>query len=219
MAWRMIPAIPRDGPYAILTASGKMKTMGWTHTTVLSLFVALCMAGCGDDVEQMTTDEIRKPAKETVHTVDTPPAVTAKRLVYKLPAGWRRVEPEGTFRYAQIVLPLAEGDTGEAQLVVYWRIGGGVEANVRRWIGEKATIATRKINGLSVTTLDISGNHGSSMTAGVHARGKLPNARLLAAVVEVPGGDPYFIKAVGPVRTMAAVASDYEAFLASIRAE
>jgi hypothetical protein len=208
-----------------------MEIMSRTITAILGLIVAFCAAGCGDDVEQMTAGETRDSADEKTHAVVTPPGVNAKRLLFEMPAGWKRIEATGSYRFAQMQLPLAEGDEGQVMLIVYWNIKGSAEANIGRWINEfteadgkpvsrdKATIASRKINGLLVTTLDVSGKYGASMAAAEHAQAVIPDARVLAAVVEVPGSQPYFIKAVGPVRTMAAVASDYEAFLASLRVE
>jgi hypothetical protein len=212
----------------MVSNAGRCNMTSRTLSTVLVVVLVFGAAGCGDDVEQIPADETRRPADEEVKTVDTPPAVAAKRLLFKVPPGWTRVEPQGTFRYAQVTLPLAEGDQGEATLVVYWHIGGGVEANVRRWLSEftdadgkpvareKAKVKPRLINGLNVTTVDVSGNYGSSMGGGPHAAGTIENARMLGAVVEVPGGEPYFIKAVGPAKTMAAVASDFEVFLDSL---
>jgi hypothetical protein len=97
--------------------------------------------------------------------------------------------------------------------------GGGVDANIERWIGQmdrpdSAAPAreTFDANGLRVTAIDLSGTLKAS-TIGSFPTTDQPGYRMLAAVVEGPGG-PWFLRAVGPEATMA---EQREAFLAMLR--
>jgi len=112
------------------------------------------------------------------------------------------------------VVPV-QGDREGAECVVYFfglGQGGSVQANINRWEGQFKTPAGKPapakvmnltIHGLTVTTIDVSGEYsgmaGPSATEPVRAS----NYRLLGAIVESPGGN-VFIKFTGPARTMAA---------------
>jgi hypothetical protein len=121
--------------------------------------------------------------------------------------------------------PAGAGAPGPAEVVVYWTPTGmgPVEMNLDRWARSMgkgradAKVETAEINGLKVTTLDVSGTYRSSM-GGAHGA-SLADARLRCAVVEVPEGAPYYIRALGPSKTMAAVEKDFATFLSSLRME
>jgi hypothetical protein len=123
------------------------------------------------------------------------------------------------------VVPVA-GDRDAAECGVYYfgpGQGGSVSANIDRWKGQfltaagkpaEAKIATRKVHGLTMTTLDTSGAYtgmGGPTAPGGPAK---PAYRMLGAIVEGPGGN-IFIKFTGPVKTIAANQPKFEALLAS----
>jgi hypothetical protein len=107
-------------------------------------------------------------------------------------------------------------------------MGGGVEANITRWVGQmqqpdgsaskdRARRADRTINGLKVTTVDVAGTYVAELRPGAAERHNKPAFRLRAAVVETARG-PYYIKMTGPAKTIAAAEADFARFLASLRA-
>jgi hypothetical protein len=117
-------------------------------------------------------------------------------------------------RVSQYQLPAAEGDAEAASLVVYYfgsGQGGSVSANLERWIGqmqtpdgskEKAKTETTTVNGMKVTLLDVSGAYaGGDMAGGAGGAQSKPNFRMRAGVIETPKG-AYFIKLVGPEKTV-----------------
>jgi hypothetical protein len=103
----------------------------------------------------------------------------------------------------------------DAALVLYFfgsGQGGSVADNIDRWVNqmeqpdgkpskEKAKIETVTVNGLKVTTVDVSGTYTAQMTPGSETRHNDSNQRLLAAVVETPKGN-YFAKLIGPGKTV-----------------
>jgi hypothetical protein len=137
-------------------------------------------------------------------------------------------------RVADFSLPRAEGDPEDAELVLYYFGGGGgsVDANIERWIGQmqqpdgrplsSSTAAAkrdvRKVNGLDVTLLDVSGTYVAEMAPGATERHHKPNFRLRAAVILTPGG-PYYIKVTGPQKTVAKWEQSFERFVSSLRFE
>jgi hypothetical protein len=134
-------------------------------------------------------------------------------------------------RVAEYVVPKAAGDPEDAELIVYFfgsvfgRIAGGVDANVDRWIsqmqqpdGSASKDKTRReaqtINGLKVTTVDLTGTYVAEVRPGATERYNKPGFRLRAAVIETPGGS-YYVKMTGPAKTMAGADADFKKFLAS----
>jgi hypothetical protein len=157
-------------------------------------------------------------------------AVTiAAGLGYAAPAGWKPVPTTSSMRTAQFALPHADGDSQDAELVVYYfgGSGGTVEANIERWLGQmqqpdgkpSSAVAQRQkrtVNGLAVTLVDVGGTYIAEMTPGAKERHNSPNFRLRAAVVETANG-PYFIKLTGPARTIASHDKAFEQFLSSVK--
>jgi hypothetical protein len=132
-------------------------------------------------------------------------------------------------RVAEFVIPRADGDSEDAELVVYYFGAGAgtVDANINRWISqiqqtngtaaeENARRSTRTINGLKVTMVDASGTYVAEMRPGATEHFNKPGFRLRAAVVETPRG-PYYIKMTGPAKTMGAADGAFAAFLGSLR--
>ena len=153
------------------------------------------------------------------------PSVHAAGLTYTPAAGWKTVSTNSTMRVAQFVVPRAQGDAGDAELIVYYfgGSGGTVDANIDRWIGQmqqpdgrpSSAVAKRSgltVNGLAVTLVDVNGTYVAEMTPGSPQRHNNPNFRLRAAVVTTPNG-PYFIKLTGPAATVSAAGADFERFL------
>jgi hypothetical protein len=150
----------------------------------------------------------------------TAPGGDAAGLDFDLPAGWVSQPPESGMRLAQAEIP---GAGGPGQLAVFYfgpGGGGGVEANLERWIGQispedrsepkRETFAID--GGLQVTWIEVSGTLQPS-TTGMGPTTPVAGARLLGAVVEGPGG-PWFFKATGPDATLA---GQRDAFLGMLR--
>jgi hypothetical protein len=151
-------------------------------------------------------------------------------LTFTAPPAWKAVATTSSMRVAQFVLPRAAGDAADGELIVYYfgGSGGSVDANVERWVGQMqqpdgrpskavARRATRTINGLAVTLVDVAGTYVAEVAPGSAARHNSPNFRLRAAVVETARG-PYFIKLTGPAKTIAVHDAAFEQFLSSVKA-
>lgn len=161
---------------------------------------------------------------------NTAPASTSAstgELQFKTPDGWSRESPSSSMRVGQYQLPAAEGDTEAASLVVFFfgpGQGGSVQANLDRWIGQiqqpdggsskdKAKTETLTVNGMKVTLLDVTGGYagGDMGRAPTQAKG---NYRMRAGVIESPGG-AYFVKLVGPEKTVGKWDDSFMAFIKS----
>lgn len=150
-------------------------------------------------------------------------------LVFTPPKEWKPVAVSSSMRVAQFALPKAAGDPQDGELVVYYfgGSGGSVEANIERWVGQMRQPdgrpstavmkrATRTINGLKVTTVDVSGTYVAEIMPGSAEHHNNPGFRLRAAVIETIDG-PYFVKLTGPAKTIAANDEQFEAYLSSVK--
>lgn len=125
-------------------------------------------------------------------------------------------------RAATYIIPAAKGDSEGAECTVFINLGGGVQANITRWIGQfdktdgAPNQKSETINGLPVTTVDVSGTFkGGGQMMGQPSVSKL-GYRLLGAIVEGPEGDIFF-KLTGPAKTVAAAQAEFQAMLKSLK--
>jgi hypothetical protein len=153
----------------------------------------------------------------------------AAALTFTTPPGWRQGEPASSMRVAELTLPRAAGDAEDAQLIVYYfgGQGGSVDANIERWVGQiqqadgktsgaVAKKESRRVNGLAVTLVDVSGTYVAEIAPGAAERHNKPQFRLRAGVVQTSNG-PYYIKLTGPEKTVAKWDQAFEQFVSSLK--
>ncbi|HKI03518.1 MAG TPA: hypothetical protein VKK31_16180 [Thermoanaerobaculia bacterium] len=141
---------------------------------------------------------------------------------FDLPQSWQSQAPSSSMRVAQAAIP---GAGGPGELAVFFfgpGGGGGVEANIQRWIDqmespEQPKPETFEANGFKVTWIDVQGTLKPS-TMGSGPTTPQPSSRLLGAVVEGPGG-PWFFKATGPEATLGPEREAFVKMLKSVRAK
>ncbi len=183
------------------------------------LAAAFCLA-CGTPPTVVSTNASNAPVVS-----QTAPPASPGDLRLKAPEGWVSERPTSGMRVSQYQLPAAEGDAEAASLVVYYfgaGQGGSVDANLQRWIGqmqtssaEKAKTETMTVNGMKVSLLDVSGTYtGGDMAGGGGSAQSKPNFRMRAGVIETPKG-AYFIKLVGPQKTVNRWDQSFQEFLKS----
>jgi hypothetical protein len=177
-------------------------------TTSITIFIAIALSCCACRGQSATV-----ASNQQANSTQTAPA--AGELHYRVPDGWVVVQPSSKMRVAQFKLPKADGDSEDAELVVYFfgaTQGGTTQANIDRWVSQiqqpdgssskdKAKTETTTINGLKVTTVDVAGTYTAEMAPGTGNQRNDASYRLRAAVIETPKGN-YFLKLVGPGKTM-----------------
>lgn len=156
------------------------------------------------------------------------PSRSAAGIRWSAPAVWT-IEPDRPMRVVTYRVPHAAGENEDAECAVFFfgaGQGGGVEANLARWFGQfvqpdgrpTAEVAGRQkrtINGLPVTTVDVSGTHLFSPAPMSPEKVPKPGWRMLAAIVEAPQGAVFF-KLTGPGPGVARAAAGFEAMLTSL---
>ncbi len=153
----------------------------------------------------------------------------ASTLKFDAPPQWTSQPPSSSMRTAQFVLPKAEGDPEDATAVVFFfgqGQGGGVEVNLDRWASQmvqadgkpatrqQARTATFTTGTLKVSTLDLTGAYAGGMGSG--QRAAPGRSRMKAAVVETPGGN-YFVRVLGPAKTITKWDAAIDRFFKSFR--
>lgn len=203
-------------------------------TNALILFAAL-YAGCTSNAPIVVSSgsgsgsapsQPSAPAQPSAPMQPSASAGGGSDLKFQVPEGWITEQPTSSMRVAQYRLP---GDAGDASLVVFFfgvGQGGSVDANLDRWIGQmkqpdgsaskaKAKTETTTINGMKVTLLDLVGTYSAGdMMGGSGAAQDRPDSRMRAGVFETAKG-AYYIKLVGPEKTVSKWDSSYMAFIKS----
>jgi hypothetical protein len=132
-------------------------------------------------------------------------------------------------RLATYQVPAAAGDQAGGECAVSYfgqGQGGGVEANIDRWIGQfqqpngkpskdAAKVDKRTIKGLKVTTVDVSGTYNGMGGPSAPAGPPKQSYHLLGAIVEGPQGSVFF-KFTGPVKTVAQNQAAFEKILSTL---
>ena len=161
--------------------------------------------GAGEEAAAASGGEAAGPTAAPAAAGDLGGTMNAVGLLVELPEGWVQQPPESQMRVGQAVVP---GSEGEGQLVVFHfgpGGGGGVDANLQRWVSQ-VTNADEPTRGafdagdLKVTWVDARGTLARS-TIGSFPPMDMPGWGLVGAVVEGPGG-PWFFKMVAPDATI-----------------
>jgi hypothetical protein len=175
-------------------------------TVAFTLAIGFLFAACGGKGATVSSQ----------NNATAPNTTLAGELHFKAPDGWVKEATSSAMRVAQYKLPKAEGDNDDTTLVIYYfgaGQGGDVTANIDRWISQmqqpdgssskdKAKIEKTMVNGLQVTTVDVSGTFTAEMAPGAGGQRNTANYRMRSAVIETPKGR-YFVKLVGPGKTIA----------------
>lgn len=150
-------------------------------------------------------------------------AESAGGLSWTAPAGWK-ADAARPMRAATYKLPAAKGDPEDAECAVFYfgqGQGGGVDANVQRWVGQfegAKTPAPKKEKapaGFDVTSLEVEGTYtggGGPMGPKTSKAGY----KLLGAIVEGPEGAIFF-KLTGPAKTVEAARADFSKMVKAIK--
>ncbi len=154
---------------------------------------------------------------------------SAALLLAESAAGLKWAAPEGWVSKGTAPMRAATYTVGDSECIVYFfgqGQGGTVEANLTRWNGQfavdgkpaAAKTAKKTVHGLNVTTMDVSGTYTATGGAAMTQQAPVANARMLAAIIEGPGGN-IFIKFTGPAKSVAANAAKFESLVGSFQKE
>lgn len=137
-------------------------------------------------------------------------------LRWTAPSSWQASRPGSSMRLAEYLIPGAP-EAGVLSIFHFPNGGGGVDANLKRWIGQftggpEAKTAEKTVNGLTVHTVDAAGEYNPGM-AGAGAPPKT-NFRMLGAIIDINGG-LFVFKLIGPKDVVAGEEANWNSFIDS----
>ncbi len=191
--------------------------------TALAVLIALAGCGGGDKkAEQPKPDRSAADAPpNTQHDETHPPSLggtTVAGVTFSPPDNWRDLGSNG-MRQAQFRLSPVEGDAADGEVNVFYfgpESGGGVEANLQRWIGQislpdggdpgaQAERSSFTADGMPGHIVSLDGSYKSGGGRPMGGGGEiLPGYRLVGVVIEGPQGSVFF-KMTGPAATARAM--------------
>ena len=141
---------------------------------------------------------------------------------WTVPKRWTIDLAQG-MRVATYLVPAASAGAGAECAVYYFGQGqgGGVEANLQRWMSEfqpleKHDIRKLKPGGIEITRIEARGTYVAHSMRSGESSGEKPNEALVGAIVSGPKGDVFF-KLTGPAATVDAAAKEFDGMLGSMR--
>jgi len=144
-------------------------------------------------------------------------------LTWTVPARWTP-QGERPMRLATYTVPAAKGDTEGGECAVFYfgpNQGGGVEANIDRWVGQfenagKPVRSTQTLHGLEVARVKVGGTFLAPGGPNMESQGQKPNYVLLGAIASGPKGAVFF-KLTGPAKTIQAATTDFDRMLGTLK--
>jgi len=197
-----------------------MKFRRWTHFGLAALITtgstAMIAAAWGEDEKPKTdaaaekSDKTDKKAeKKAEETVD----VTIGELELKLPKSWKQSDATVPMRLATFEVPAGEGDKDKGEFVIssFPGGGGGVDANISRWVGQfsaegrKAVVRQGKAGESEYFVANISGTYMKPDGPPILRKTKeTPGQRMVGVILSSKDSSVYFLKLTGPDATVAA---------------
>lgn len=161
------------------------------------------------------------PQDDDAPAPDEPYEAVISGFRFTVPAGWKQVNLSAAqrgFVDAKFTIPSA----GEDVSMTLSTVGGGVEANIQRWIGQftmpegtSPETDTLTVDNLPVTIVDLQGTFQGMPAVSGPAKEQW---RMLGAAYD---GEPldFYIKLTGPADKLAALKEPFREFVASARRE
>jgi hypothetical protein len=195
-------------------------------------YLLFALAACSREPAEPpigTSTSTSTPAPTPTRTATAP--ATAGRdlpLLWDDPPTFVRGTPKSPARAAEYVVARAGSDPEDAECVVMTfgsNQGGGVEDNVKRWLGQFQPAApnprrtTMEVSGMHATLVETAGTFSAAMMPGRQGATtptSKPGWRMIGAIIEAPSG-LWFFKLTGPDLTVRTAAKHFEDMVRSAR--
>ena len=156
------------------------------------------------------------PALRAADEADRAVALAGGKITMQAPKTWEKKQPRTRIVEYEFAAKAAEGDQAEGRITIMGA-GGGVEANIERWMGQfeapkgktvkdLTQVDKLTVDGVEVHVVKITGVF-KDQPGGPFAGGKVTlrdNYQMLGAIITTEKLGDYFIKLYGPKATVAA---------------
>ena len=163
-----------------------------------------------------------KPADGTAKEEIEPQIVKLAegKLLLPVPGDWKVVKPRSRIIQHEFSIERAKDDDTAGRMTIM-SAGGGVDANIDRWIGqfknaeggpldeEAKKIEKKRVGDLTVHVVDLTGDFQDSPRGPFGPKVNRPNYRMLAEIVPMNQGGTWFIKLYGPKATIQAAEKSF----------
>ncbi|QDU37146.1 hypothetical protein Mal4_14540 [Maioricimonas rarisocia] len=196
--------------------------------TSLTLTLLVALTGCpadptiDDEAPPVPVAEVPGPPGGSEEPApDEPYEAVISGFRFTVPAGWKQVNLSAAqrgFVDAKFTIPSA----GDEVTMTLSTVGGGVEANIERWIGQfrmpegtTPETETLTVDDLAVTIVDLQGTFQGMPAVSGPAQ---ENWRMLGAAYD---GEPldFYVKLTGPAEKLAELKEPFREFVTSARRE
>lgn len=171
-------------------------------------------------------------AQETVPGSDGIIRLSDGRIQLPVPKSWQARRPQTRIVEYEFAAPAAEGDSTAARITIMGA-GGGVDANIARWIDqfeqpdgssskEKTQVEKKTIAGVEIHLVSITGTYKDRPSGGPFAGGQIirrPGYRMLGAIIVAPNLGHYYIKMYGPQKTVDAQEAAFKEMLHNLKVQ
>lgn len=148
-------------------------------------------------------------------------------MQFLLPENWQATQPTSMMRAYQASIPPVEGDTQAAEVAFFTPIGGSIQDNINRWMGQftqpdgspsssKATTEDIQGEGHAFKLVALTGTMLPSSMPGMPQQGEKTGWMMLGSIIETPGG-VWYIKATGPEKTLGQARDGFVELCKSLR--
>jgi len=162
-----------------------------------------------------------KPKEEVAPSGETQKLALGERTVL-VPAAWKKGEPLNRMRAAQFVVAKSGDDKEDAELTVF-TLGGGLDANLKRWAGqmggdksEKSRRTVKTAGGDEATLVEYEGPY-AAMNPTTGAPGTPQEGYKMLAAYITAGGKEYQFKLTGLAATVNSAKAGFEKMVESFK--
>ena len=153
-------------------------------------------------------------------------ALAEGKLQLTAPEAWVRKQPKTRIVEHEFAIPVVGGDEIEGRFTVMGA-GGGVDANIQRWLGqftqpdgsstkEKSKVQKMQINGVEVHYVDIAGDFKDQPGPFAPAVTR-ENYRMLGAIIVTEKAGMHFLKLYGPKATVSGQEEPFKQMLNGLK--
>jgi len=146
--------------------------------------------------------------------------VKIQDITLSIPASWKQEAPANRLRLAQFKIEPVKEDKEPAEIVVssFGGGGGGVDANLKRWIGQfeaegrESKVTSGECEQGKYYISDLSGTYLKPIGPPIAGKTKpAPGYRSVGVILQAVDKGVYFIKLTGPEKTVDAAVKDLRA--------